>query len=292
VLTIISSVFFISFSARKAAAPIVNLSKAAKNIAKGNFSIDISPSTRQDEIGDLERDFSLMIQELRSNEIMKKDFITNVSHEFKTPLAIIQGYGKLLADEELTPDERRSYAKKLDRESQRLITLTANILRLSKLESQAITPLVTRFQLDEQIRQAILTMQPTWANRHINFDIDLLPLFFEGDEELLSQVWLNLVDNAIKFSHDKGKISIQMAADADSVKVEISDCGIGMDETTQARIFEQFYQGETSLSKEGSGLGLPIVKRIVDLHQGKISFESYLGTGSRFTVNLPLYSST
>ncbi len=288
VLTIISSIFLISFSSKRTAAPIVALSKATKEIAKGDFNISINLSNRKDEIGDLERDFNLMVQELRSNEILKKDFITNVSHEFKTPLAIIQGYGKLLADDTLPTDERCQYASKLERESKRLITVTANILRLSKLESQAITPLATPFQLDEQIRQAVLALQTAWSNRNIDFDIEMRPFFYVGDEELLSQVWLNLIDNAIKFSHDGGTVKIRMTKIDNSVQVKITDCGIGMDDATKTHIFEQFYQGDTSLTREGSGLGLPIVKRIIDLHHGRIDVESHLGKGTRFIVTLPL----
>lgn len=287
-LTIVSSVFLISFSSKRAAAPIVALSKAAKRIAAGHFNIDIKPSSRKDEIGDLERDFAVMVQELRSNELMKKDFIANVSHEFKTPLAIIQGYGKLLGDDSLPPDERRRYAQKLEQESQRLINLTANILRLSKLENQVIAPEANRFQLDEQIRQAILALQPAWSRRHIELDIDLQPLFYEGDEELLSQIWMNLMDNAIKFSHDGGTVIVRMAETEKGIEVKITDHGIGMDDATKARIFEQFYQGDTSLSKEGSGLGLPIVRRIVDLHRGSIDIQSRLGAGTQFVVTLPL----
>lgn len=288
VFTIASSVFLISFFSRRTAAPIVTLSRATEEIAKGDFGIDVKVSGRRDEIGDLERDFSLMVKELRSNEIMKKDFIANVSHEFKTPLAVIHGYAKLLADDALPFDERRQYARKLEGESQRLIVLTANILRLSKLESQAITLMTTRFQLDEQIRQAVLALQPAWSGRNITFDIDLRPIFHEGDEELLFQAWFNLIDNAVKFSHDGGTVKIRMVKMGDGVQIKITDCGIGMDDATKAHIFEQFFQGDISRLKEGSGLGLPIAKRIVDLHHGRIDVQSRPGEGARFIVTLPL----
>ncbi len=288
VFTIVSSVFLISFFSRRTAAPIVTLSKATQEIAKGDFGIEVKVSGRMDEIGDLERDFNLMVKELRSNEIMKKDFIANVSHEFKTPLAIIHGYAKLLADDALPASERRQYAQKLESESQRLIVLTANILRLSKLESQAITLMTTRFQLDEQIRQAVLALQPAWSDRGVVFDIELRPLFYEGDEELLFQVWFNLLDNAVKFSHDGGTVKIRMVKMGNGVQIKITDYGIGMDDATKAHSFEQFFQGDASRLKEGSGLGLPIVKRIVDLHHGRIDVQSRPGEGARFIVTLPL----
>ncbi len=287
-LTVISSVFLVSFFSKKSAAPIVALSLATKEIAKGDFNVSITPSSRLDEFGELERNFNLMVQELRSNAIMKKDFINNVSHEFKTPLAIIQGYSKLLADENITAQERHLFAEKIATESQRLITLTANILRLAKLESQAITAFSAPFLLDEQIRQAVLALQPAWSSRKISFDVDLLPLEYSGEEELLAQVWHNLIDNAIKFSEDGGIIRIKLEKLPDYIQIKITDYGSGISLAEQKHIFEQFYQADTSLAKAGSGLGLPIVKRIVSLHQGKVELASSPGEGSCFCVSLPL----
>lgn len=285
---ILSCAVLITITSKKTVAPIVALSKAAKKIAEGDFDVSVKLSKRKDEISELEHSFNLMAKELKNNEIMKKDFIANVSHEFKTPLSIIQGYGKLLSDDNLTPDERREYSQKLEYESERLITLTSNILRLSKLDNQTISPMPSRFQLDEQIRQSILSLQTAWGKKNINFDIDLTDQSFEGDEELLSQVWFNLLENAIKFSEDNGAIKVRMVKMGDSVQIKITDNGLGMDDTTKKYIFEQFYQGDTSLTKEGSGLGLTIVSRIVDLHHGRIDVESRLGEGTRLIVTLPL----
>ena len=287
VLTIFSSLSLISFLSKKAVTPIVTLSEATKQIAKGDFSVSIDMTERKDEIGDLVHNFNLMAQELRSIEVLKKDFITNVSHELKTPLAIIQGFGKLLADDALAPDERRQAADRLTKESQRLIKLTSNILRLSKLESRSIAPLSEVFQMDEQIRQTIVALQPAWTDKAITFDVMLRPTIYTGDEELLSQVWFNLVDNAIKFSYDGGIIKVRMSQTGQFIEVKITDSGIGMDEATRAHIFDQFYQGDTSLQKEGSGLGLSIVKRIVDIHGGSVEVSSRLGEGTCFTVMLP-----
>ena len=287
-LTIFSSLSLISFLSKKAVNPIVTLSKATKQIAKGDFSVSIDMADRKDEIGDLVHNFNLMAQELKSIEVLKKDFITNVSHELRTPLAIIQGFGKLLADDALAPDERRQAADRLTQESQRLIKLTSNILRLSKLESQSITPMCEIFQMDEQIRQAIVALQPAWTNRAITFDVMLRPTVYTGDEELLSQVWFNLIDNAIKFSHDGGIIKVRMNQTSKFLQVKITDSGIGMDNATCVHIFDQFYQGDTSLRKDGSGLGLSIVKRIVDIHGGSVEVFTRLGEGTCFTVLLPV----
>lgn len=287
-LTILGYAIFIPIISKKTAAPIVALSKATHQIANDDFDIQVNVSRRKDEIGELERNFNLMAKELKSNEFMKKDFIANVSHEFKTPLAIIKGYGKLLADDGLTSGERRQYAHLIEHESERLITLTTNILRLSKLDNQAIQPAVASFSLDEQIRQAMLALQPKWSGKNIAFDIDLQALNFEGDEELMSQVWLNLLNNSIKFSNDNGVISVAMHNTSDNVQIVVSDDGIGMNADERARIFDQFYQSDTSLAKEGSGLGLTIVKRIVDMHHGGIEVKSEPGEGTRFIVSLPI----
>lgn len=289
ILTILSFSFSSSVMTKKVVAPIVALSKATHEIAKGDFDIQVKETKRKDEIGDLERSFNLMAKELKSSEFMRKDFISNVSHEFKTPLSIIKGYGALLADDGLPPQERRQYARMIEHESDRLIALTGNILRLSKLDNQAIQTNNAPFSLDEQIRQAALAMQPAWSARSIEWDIDLQPCDFVGDEELLSHVWLNLLDNAVKFSPEGGVVSVTMRREEGGVYVDVADQGDGMDEDTMARIFDQFYQGDTSLAKEGSGLGLSIVKRIVDIYHGSIEVRSKPGQGTRFGVRLPTH---
>ena len=288
VFTIISSAIVIPVTSKKAAAPIVELSAIAKKIAKGDFDISIKKSKRKDEIGDLERDFGLMIKELNSNEFMRKDFIANISHEFKTPLSIIQGYSKLLAKDLISDEERKQCALTIKNESERLLALSSNILRLSRLNAQTIQTNRTSFRIDEQIRQAVLLLEPTWSRRSIKFDIALYDQYYFGDEELLSQVWLNVIENAVKFSHNKGVIHIRLKNMESSIQVEIADHGRGIDETTKSRVFEQFYQGEASRANDGSGLGLAIVKRIVELHKGSINIESIQGEGTKFFVILPL----
>ncbi|MCL2889074.1 MAG: HAMP domain-containing histidine kinase [Eggerthellaceae bacterium] len=289
-LTVVICGLVIVLTAKKTVAPIVALSGAARQIRAGNLEIPIQASERKDEIGELERDFCLMVAELKSNEFMRKDFIANISHEFKTPLSIIEGYAQLLAEAELTDEERVAYAQIIRKESERLHSLSTKILRLSRLETQAIAAKRGSFQLDEQLRQAVLLLEPKWSRRGIGFDVALAEQQFCGDEELLSEVWLNLIENAVKFSYDGGQIRVRLGVDAggQAVEVEVADDGPGMDAETKARAFEQFYQGESSRSTEGNGLGLAIVKRIVDLHGGEVGIDSAPGCGTRVLVRLPL----
>ena len=281
------TVAFIGVVSKKAVNPIVIISNATKEIASGNFDVRIDETDRTDEIGDLQRNFNRMARELKSNEYLKKDFISNVSHEFKTPLSIIQGYAKLLEKDGISAAEKTEYAKLIASESEKLSNLTTNILRLSKLDNQEICAVPAIFLLDEQIRQAVLLLEPKWSRKQIKFNIGLPQVYFTGDEDLLSQVWANLIENAIKFTPDNGSVSIAMQTQKNCIQVEISDNGVGMDEETRRRIFEKFYQGDSSHAKEGNGLGLSIVKRIIEMHGGKANVESAPNKGTKFTVWLP-----
>lgn len=273
---------------KRTANPIAALSKAATEIASGNLDVHVEESDRKDEIGELERQFNLMIRELQSNEYLKKDFISNVSHEFKTPLAIIGGYADLLTEDPVSEKERKEYAALILTESKRLSKLTSNILQLSKLNQDEVRPKCRGFSLDEQIRQNILLLEPKWSAKNLNFQLDLPAAACTGDADLLSEVWMNLIDNAIKFSPRGSTISIQLKPYAASeYQICIKDQGIGMDEHTAKRIFEQFYQGDTSHKQEGNGLGLAITAKILELHHGKISVRSEPEKGSEFTVTLP-----
>ena len=289
VLTVAISALAIALASKKAVSPIVALSDAAQQIARGNLEATVKVSRRRDEIGDLERNFALMAKELRSNELMRKDFIANISHEFKTPLSIIEGYAQLVAEPSVGDEERIQYARIIQSESEHLRRLSSNILRLSRLDSQTLQGNRATFPLDEQIRQVILLLEPKWGKRGISFDISMGSQVYYGDEELLSQAWLNLIENAVKFSHDGGCIIVRMEAVDDALEIDITDGGPGMDEETRARAFEQFFQGEASRNTEGSGLGLAIVKRIVDLHEGEVRLDSSPGCGTTVSVKLPVF---
>ena len=286
-ITVLITIMIVTIISRKAVSPVVELSEATKQIASGNFDITVNHSGRKDEFGQLTRNFMLMAQGLKSNELLSKDFISNVSHEFRTPLAIISGYTKLLDSDEITKDERHDYNLKIQSETQRLIKLISNILNLSKLDNQKIQERHKLFSLDEQIRQAVLSLEAQWRAKGIRMDIDVPEINYLGTEDLLAQVWSNILDNAVKFTGENGVIGIQARLDKDKVIVEISDNGIGMELATQQRIFERFYQGDSSHSAQGNGLGLALVKQILDVLDGSISIKSELGGGSVFTVAIP-----
>ncbi|MEG1859550.1 MAG: HAMP domain-containing sensor histidine kinase [Christensenellaceae bacterium] len=265
--------------------PVKRLSRATKEVAQGNFDVCVQSNT-QDEIGQLTNDFNKMIIELRNMEVLRKDFISNVSHEFKTPIASIQGFTRLLKTKDLTPEEFNEYTDVIIAESNRLSNMTSNILKLSRIENASIMKDGTEFSLDEQIRRTLLLLENEWSKKNIELDLDLHSIQYKGDEELTAQIWINLLSNAIKFSHDGGEIRITLEKENKNIKAVIADNGIGIPKAAQNRIFEKFYQSETSHVNEGNGLGLSIVKQIVEHCNGTISFESEEGKGTTFTVIL------
>ena len=283
-MTLASFFLFIFLTTGRMARPITKLSEATKKVAGGDFTVRL-PVKRQDELGQLMENFNLMAEELQSIEYLQKDFIGNVSHEFKTPIASIQGFATLLKSPQTTDEERKEYTDIILKESQRLSRLSQNLLRLSKLEYQQRLTEVSPFSLDEQLRQIVLLLEPEWTQKCIVWDLRLESTIVQGDSELMQQVWINLLGNAIKFSPAGGEIHLSLYT-SDMIKVKIRDHGEGMDENTQTHIFERFYQGDTSHAHEGNGLGLPLAKRIIDLHGGTIRVKSTPGEGTTFTVEL------
>jgi signal transduction histidine kinase len=274
------------FATKFISKPIKHISDITKEISKGNFEVKIQ-NKRTDEIGILAKNFNLMTEELKNIEYLRKDFMRNVSHEFKTPIASIQGFAEIIKDRNLPTEKFDEYTDIIIEETRRLINLSTNILRLSKLDNQLIQNKNTNFSLDEQIRRTILLFEDQWSKKNIELEINLEKVNYVGDEELIQQLWINLIGNAIKFSYDYGTIYITLKNYDRAIGVEIKDEGIGISEEGKKRIFEKFYQGDSSHSKMGNGLGLPIVKRIIEICNGTISFVSKEGTGTCFTVTLP-----
>lgn len=272
----------------KAMKPIIQLNNATQEVAKGNFDV-VVVNDSQDEIGQLTESFNKMAKELKSIEYLRKDFVSNVSHEFKTPISSILGFAKLLENRNLTEEEKKEYLEIIVEESERLSNLSTNILKLSKLESQDIVFNKAEYSLDEQIRRVILLLEPKWCEKNIDFDIDMENISFLADEDLMQQVWINLLNNAIVYSYQNGVIHIKMYKQKEEEKavIIIKDEGIGMDKHTKDRMFEKFFKGDTSHSKEGAGLGLALVKRIIDLHQGVIEVESEPGNGTAIKLTFP-----
>lgn len=285
--TVLISFIILALVSSRMLKPILQLTSATQKVAAGDFSVSVDME-RNDEIGLLIRNFNKMTKELGSMEYLQRDFIRNVSHEFKTPIASIQGFAKLLQNEDRSPEERREYSNIIMEETDRLSRLSSNILRLSRLEALNELTVKKEFLLDEQIRSAIVLLEPKWSAKGIRFEVTMEKTICTGDEELLQQIWINLIENAIKFSNPGGTVSIDVSFSNLFIETKIKDSGIGMDEETLERIFERFYQGNTSHSGEGSGLGMSIVKRILDLSGGEIEINSSPGQGTTFLVRLPV----
>lgn len=269
-------------------APLVKYSDALMEVGKGNFNIRLSDDKhRIEELKMMSQNFNIMVKELNNIETFRSDFIANVSHEFKTPLASIEGYTMLLQDSTLTEKEKNEYIKKILNNTKRLANLVYTILQISKLENQGIIAEKKKFKLDEDIRQTLLYLEPKWSDKNIDLDIDLAETTFYGNEDLLGQVWINLLDNAIKFTPKNGTIACKLKQSDSWITVTITDNGVGMTEDVQKHIFDKFYQGDKSHSSQGNGLGLALVKRIIDLCGGTIEVQSDIGKGSTFTVKLP-----
>lgn len=267
--------------------PITALGDAMGAVASGDFSPRLKTKSPIAEVQELYRNFNLMAQELSATEILQSDFISNVSHEFKTPIGAIEGYATLLLEDCQGDPEKREYAEKILHNTRRLSGLMGNILLLSKVENQAIPAQQEPYRLDEQLRQAVVALERKWTEKDILLEADLEPVVFSGNEALMSHVFLNLLDNAIKFTPAGGEVTLRLKTQDNWIRVEVEDTGCGIPEEYRHRIFEKFYQGESSHQREGNGLGLALAKRIVDTHRGKIEVEGRPGGGSRFAVLLP-----
>lgn len=266
--------------------PIQNMCNAFDELSKGNFDVRISEAERVSEIREMARHFNTMAGELSHIETLSNEFMANVSHEFKTPISAVEGYATLLQAPNLSENKREHYIEKIIENSRRLSDLSGNILLLSKLENQALVPDKSEYRLDEQIRRCILTCENKWTAKNLELDIDLPKTVYYGSESLLEQVWLNLLDNAIKHSRENGYISVSMSKSEDGISVCVADNGEGMTLEVQKHIFEKFYQGDSSRKSEGNGLGLALVKRILDLSSADISVDSCPEKGAKFTVIL------
>lgn len=267
--------------------PITDFIEAMKKVAKGDFTVELDETHKIYELTEMAINFNIMVRELSSIETLRNDFVVNVSHEFKTPIATIEGCATLIKGSDLTNSEHDEYTQMIIENTQQLSALSSNILKISKLENQELIAEKNSFRLDEQIRQALLLLEIQWSNKGISLNIELTSVVFYGNEELMMQIWMNLLGNAIKFTPDGGEISVSLVESMDCVIIKIVDTGIGMEREAQKHIFEKFYQEDKSRASDGNGLGLPLIKRIVDLCGGNINVESQLGKGSSFVVTLP-----
>lgn len=272
--------------------PVQRLAEAAQQVAEGDFSIYVPTmhtAENKDYLDRLIDDFNKMVAELGSMETLKTDFFANVSHEFKTPLAGIQNNAMLLQRKNISEEERQECADAIVESTRRLSDLISNMLKLNKLEKQTIVPKAEPYDLCEQLCECVIQFDDLMEKKNIEFEADLEDqAVIAVDQDLMELVWNNLLSNAVKFTPTGGSIVLRQHTDADGIKVSVSDTGCGMDENTQKKIFEKFYQGDTSHATEGNGLGLALVLRILHLLDCQISVQSELGKGSVFTVHIPL----
>lgn len=271
--------------------PLSELVKATKKVANGDFNTTLPVGWTEKhtvrELRELIKDFNEMTEELRNTEIFRNDFISNFSHEFKTPLASIRGFARQLCEGDLTPEQQREFSKIILDETEFLSVLSQNTLLLTGLENKDIISDKTLFSLDEQLRDCMIRLEPQWSEKDLEIEMDLDEISFFWNEQLLSHVWNNLFDNAVKFSQSGGKINVSCKENGGVITVSVADSGCGIPEESVPHIFEKFYQVDSSHATKGNGLGLPLVKKIVELCGGEIHVESTVGAGTVFTVTLP-----
>lgn len=270
--------------------PIKRIQEALDKVVAGDFNTRIDYIKGPGSGNEFDEVITLlnhMIEELSGVETLRTDFIANVSHEMKTPMAVMQNYGTLLQGTELSDEQRIEYGKAITEQTRRLSSLVTNILKLNKLENQQIYPSVEKYDLGEQLCECMLEFESVWESREIEIETDITDeVFVEADKELLSLVWNNLLSNALKFTESGGTVSLNLYADETYAYVQVKDTGCGMTQETGQNIFKKFYQGDTSHATKGNGLGLALVKRVIDICKGEISVSSKLGEGSTFTVKL------
>lgn len=266
--------------------PMMKLGDAMRKVAGGDFTVRLDCTSKIRDVREVYGSFNTMVKELGNTETLQTDFVSNVSHEFKTPINAIEGYASLLQDSQLTDEQKNAYIDKIIFNTRRLSDLVGNILLLSKVNNQTISLKASTFRLDEQVRQSILALESKWEKKEIEFDIDLDEIEHTGYENLLSHVWLNLIDNAVKFSPQNGQIRIRLKPLAGSVTFSIWDNGLPIPEADIDRIFNKFYQGDNSHASEGNGLGLALVRKIVAAAHGTINVTSSEDAGTEFVVAL------
>ena len=269
--------------------PINKILNSMNELASGNYTSRLyfkGPIAKNTTVKNLTDSFNTMASELEHTEMLRSDFINNFSHEFKTPIVSIAGFAKLLKRGNLTQEEQMEYLDIIEEESMRLSQMATNVLNLTNVENQSILTDITRFNLSEQLRTSVLLLEPKWAKKHLDLSLPTEEYYIKGNEELLKQVWINLFDNAIKFSYEYGLLSTVIEKTEGKISVSISNIGDPIPEESMDKIFNKFYQADESHSTEGNGVGLAIVKKIVDLHHGSISVKCK-DTVTTFKVVLP-----
>ena len=267
--------------------PIKKLRSAMDKVADGDFQVRLEEESKSKEIMEIYTGFNLMAHELSTTEILQTDFVSNVSHEFKTPISAIEGYSTLLQGGDNLDEEQQIYVDKILLNTRRLSSLVGSILLLSKLENQQIPTHQVEYRLDEQIRQSVVALETAWEEKEIELDVELERISYLGNEPMMRHVWDNLIANAIKFSPRGGVVKLRLMRKEHGLIFAVEDQGAGLSREAQKHLFDKFYQGDTPHKHEGNGLGLALVKRILMIEKGKINAENLPEGGCRFTVTLP-----
>lgn len=267
--------------------PIKKLRGAMGKVAEGDFSVRLEEKSTSKEIMEIYIGFNLMAHELNATEILQTDFVSNVSHEFKTPINAIEGYSTLLQGGDNLDETQQEYVEKILFNTQRLSSLVGSILLLSKLENQQIPTNQSQFRLDEQIRQSVVALETAWVKKDIELDVELDRVCYTGNEQMMRHVWDNLISNAIKFSPEGSAVKLRLTKKEKKLIFAVYDQGPGLSEDAQKHIFDKFYQVDSSHKQEGNGLGLALVKRILTIEKGHVSVENLPEGGCCFTVTLP-----
>ena len=269
--------------------PIKQITTALNKITSGDFDVRLKSSAVAPNFSKIMETINTMTKELSGVETLRNDFISNVSHEMKTPLAVIGNYATLLQDPDLPEEKRIEYSKNIAQSSGHLAELITNILKLNKLENQQIFPKTKPYNVSEQLCECLLGFEKIWEDKNIEISTEIdEDIFIDADSELLALVWNNILSNAFKFTDDGGSVCVSLKKDKNTAIVTVTDTGCGMTAETGSRIFEKFYQGDTSHATHGNGLGLTLVKRIIDITNGEISVSSILNEGSTFTIKIPM----
>ncbi|MGO4109544.1 sensor histidine kinase [Paenibacillus sp. YAF4_2] len=278
----------ILLAARYLVKPLKMMTAATIRIAKGDFSVQL-PMSHRNELGELADSINQMAHSLSQLETMRRDFVSNVSHEIQSPLTSIGGFAEALRSEELTESDRNRYVGIIKQESSRLSRLSENLLKLASLDSEQHPYEPVAYRLDRQLQDVVLSSEPAWLARRLTVELLMEETVIKGDEDQLNQVWINLLTNSIKFTPEEGKISFQLSEEHGNAVVRIADSGSGIPEEERDRVFERFYKVDPSRDRTqgGSGLGLSIVKKIIDIHGGTIDIED-VEQGTVFVVRLPL----
>ena len=284
---LITLILTTGFLEHKLSANVTNLMDGLRAVAGGDYSVRLKTDKHQ-LLDDLCEDFNRMTEELQSVRTLREDFVNSYSHEFKTPITAIKGFAELLSEPDLTEEERQQYLRIIQDESARLAELTNRTLLLTKLQSQRFLPDQTTFSLDEQIRRCAILCAHSWEEKHLTFSAELESVDCTSNEELLRQVWINLLNNAIRYTPPGGEIGVELRRVGGEADVRVWDTGSGMTPEVQSHIFEKYYQGAAEDKKHGLGLGLSIVHRTIELTEGRIEVDSQPEQGSSFTVYLPL----